>query len=194
MLLFETLLGFAFRKSVLSRSCPAVVILLVSSLTGCADENAGGPATSNLSAPMNATGAVESDEASHSTVATATDVGGEDPMITMTSTPSGVTANVSWDQPPGFNAAGYTLYYGKHSQDSNSVGEASETLNSDESGIEEPGWCSKGESTTVKAPSTTITGLEPNTQYFFAIRAFTETESESLCSNAIMMTTPSAEA
>lgn len=191
MLLFEPLLGFAFRKPIRSLAYPAVVILLLSSLTGCADEQAGRPVTSNLSAPTSATGAVESDEASHSTVA---DVGGEDPMITMTSTPSGVTANVSWDQPPGFNVAGYTVYYGKHSQDSHSAEETSEELNSEDSHSEEVSWCSKGESKTVEAASTTITGLEPNTEYFFAILAFTEKESESLCSNAIMMITPPTEA
>lgn len=188
---FETLVGLACRKSIRSIAYPAVVILLLSSLTGCADEQAGRPVTSNLSTPTSATGAVESDEASHSTVA---DVGGEDPMITMTSTSSGVTANVSWDQPPSFNVAGYTVYYGKHSQDAHSAEETSEELNSEDSHSEEVSWCSKGESKTVEAASTTITGLEPNTEYFFAIRAFTEKESESLCSNAIMMITPPAEA
>lgn len=191
MLLFKTLLGFAFRKSVLSLSYPAVVILMLSSLIGCADENAGGPVTSNLSAPSSTTGAVESDEASHSTVA---DVGGEDPVITMTSTPSGVTANVSWDQPPGFKVTGYAIYYGKRSQGSESVETTSEESDSEASQSEEPSWCSQGESTPVEAPSITITGLQPNTEYFFAIRAFTAVESESLCSNAIMMTTPPAEA
>ncbi|MBS0150561.1 MAG: fibronectin type III domain-containing protein [Nitrospira sp.] len=191
MLLFETLVGLACGKPIRSIAYPVVMILLLSSVTGCADENAGGPVASNLSAPTNATGAMESEEASHSTVA---DVGGEDPMITMTSTSSGITANVSWDQPPGFNVAGYTLYYGKHSQGSESVETTSEESDSEASHSEELSWCSQGESKTVKASSTTITGLEPNTQYFFAIRAFTEVESENLCSNAIMMTTPPAEA
>lgn len=170
---------------------PALVILLFLSLTGCADEQAGGPVTSNLSAPANATGALESDEASHSTAA---DVGGEDPVITMTSTPSGITANLSWDQPPGFSVTGYTIYYGKSSQDPQSVETMSEESNPEELQAEELSWCSQGESKTVEAPSTIITGLQPNTSYFFAIRAFTKNESESLCSNAIVMITPPAEA
>jgi hypothetical protein len=59
--------------------------------------------------------------------------------------------------------------------------------------LEEPRFCSDGESQTVQAPSATITGLEPNTPYFFAIRAFNENESESLCSNEITAVTPPAQ-
>lgn len=191
---FEGLVSCVCRKFVLSVAYSAVAILFLISLTSCADEKTGGPVTSNLSPPKDAAGAMESDEVSHLTVDTVPDIGGEDPMITMTSTPSGITANVSWDQPPGFNVAGYTIYYGKHSHDSHSAEGASEALNSDESGSEEPDWCSTGESKTVQASSTSITGLQPNTEYYFAIRAFTEVESESLCSNAIMMTTPPADA
>lgn len=191
---FEGLVSCVCRKFVLSVAYSAVAILFLISLTSCADEKTGGPVTSNLSPPKDAAGAMESDEVSHLTVDTVPDIGGEDPMITMTSTPSGITANVSWDQPPGFNVAGYTLYYGKHSQGSESVETTSEESDSEASHSEELSWCSQGESKTVKASSTTITGLEPNTQYFFAIRAFTEVESENLCSNAIMMTTPPAEA
>lgn len=191
MLLFETLLGYAFRKSVLSLSYPAVVILLLSSLIGCADENAGGPVTSNLSVPTNETSAVESDEASPSTVA---DIGGEDPRITMTSTSSGITANVSWDQPPGFSVTRYTIYYGKSSQDPESGEITSDESSPEELQTEELSWCSQGENKTVEAPSTTITGLQPNTSYFIAIQAFTGNESESVCSNAITMITPPGEA
>ena len=182
---------YALWKSTNSIVQPKFVLILLLSLTGCADERAGGPVTSNVSAPTSATGPLESDEASHSTAA---DVGGEDPVITMTSTPSGVTANLSSDQPPGFNVTGYTIYYGKSLQDPQSVQTTSEELNPEELQTEELNWCSQGESKTVEAPSTTITGLQPNTSYFFSIRAFTENESESLCSNAIMMITPPAEA
>ena len=190
MLLFETLIGSVSRKSILSFAYPAIVILLLIPLTGCADEQAGGPVTSNLSTPANATGAAESDEASHSAVA---DVGGEDPVITMTSTPSGVTANVSWDHPPDFDVAGYTLYYAKRSEDSASTEATSEEFNPEESSSAEPSSCAQGESKTIEAPSATITGLQPNTVYFFAIRAITKNESESLCSNEIMVVTPPAE-
>ena len=191
MLLFEPLLGFAFRKPIRSLAYPALIFFLLIPLTGCADEKVGGPVTSNLSAPTNETGAVESDESSHPTVP---DIGGEDPRITMTSTSSGITANVSWDQPPGFSVTRYTIYYGKSSQDPE-PGE----ITSDESSpeglqTEEMSWCSQGESKTVEAPSTTITGLKPNTSYFIAIQAFTGKESESVCSNAVTMITPPGEA
>ncbi len=191
MSMFEAVVGLASRKSILSLIYPAIVVLLLIPLTGCADERAGGPITSNVSAPTSATSPLESAEASHSTV---TDVGGEDPTITMTSMPSGVTANLSWDHPPDFNVAGYVLYYGKHSQDSHSTEATSEESNPEESSSEEPNWCSQGEHQAVEAPSATITGLEPNTPYFFAIRAITGNESENLCSNAIVMITPPAEA
>jgi len=59
MLLFETLIGSVSRKSILSFAYPAIVMLLLIPLTGCADEQADGPVPSNLSAPTNATGALD---------------------------------------------------------------------------------------------------------------------------------------
>lgn len=191
MLLFETVVGCAFRKSILSIAYSAVVTLFLIPLTGCADDRAGGPSSSSLSSPTDATSESNSDQTPPSTAA---DVGGEDPMITMTSTPFGVTANLSWDQPSGFNVAGYTIYYGKRSQGSHSVEATSEESNPEEASAEELGSCSQGEQQAVAAPSTTITGLEANTQYFFAIRASNENQSESICSNTIVVITPPAQA
>jgi len=190
MLMFETLVDFASRKSILSMVYSALAIFLLTPLIGCADESAGGPINSSLSASTDAASELDSDPAPSSA---AEEAGGEkDPTITMTSTPSGVTANVSWDHPPDFDVAGYTLYYGKRSQDS--IEATSEEFNPEESSSEEPSSCSQGESKAVEAPSATITGLQPNTAYFFAIRAFTKNESESLCSNEIVVITPAAEA
>ncbi|MDF0651051.1 MAG: fibronectin type III domain-containing protein [Nitrospira sp.] len=110
------------------------------------------------------------------------------------------------------NVAGYNIYYRKQpsaepsseesgseesgseesgSEESGSEKSSSEEPASEESGLEEPSSCSSGESQAVEAPAATITGLEPNTRYAFAIRAFNE--SESLCSNEITAVTPPAE-
>ena len=161
---------------------PALVTLLLIPLTGCADENAKGPVNSSLATSTNATAESNSDQAPHSDEADSD--GEEDPKITMTSTSTGVTARVAWDRPSDFNVAGYTVYYGKRSSQEASLEESS----SEES---EPNVCFAGESQDVNTPPAMITGLEPNTQYFFAIRA--HNEMESLCSNQIMAVTPPVE-
>ena len=41
--------------------------------------------------------------------------GAEDPAISVTSTPTGSTARLTWDLNPDPNVAGYSVYYGKQS-------------------------------------------------------------------------------
>ena len=194
MLLCETLGGVVFRKSIFSMAYPAVVILFFILLTGCADEKAGGPVGSSLSAPTDPTGRLDSDDSDQAPHSTAADAGGEDPMITMASTPSGITADVTWNQPSGLNSTGYTIYHGKYLYNSPLEETLSEESNPEVAHSEESSWCFQGESRTVETSSTTITGLDPDTPYFFAIRAFTQNESESPCSKAIVVVTPPAEA
>jgi len=171
MMTLETLVSFFSRKSIISTAYPALLILPFIALAGCTNDGAGGPTISSLSTPT--------DASSHSE---ATDSDGEaDPLITMTPTPTGVTAHLTWVHPPGMNVAGYNVYYRK---------QPAAEPSSEESGSEEPSSCSSGESQAVVAPPATITGLEPNTRYLFAIRAFNENESESLCSNEIAAVTP----
>jgi len=136
-----------------------LIIPLLIGLTGCAGEEAGGAASNP--------------DLAHA------DGGDTDPVITMTPTATGVTAQLSWDPPPHFEAAGYDIYYGKHSP---------EEISSDESGSEDlsstdPPSCTRGERQSVDGPQATVTSLEPNTQYFFVIRAFNEDQSETICSN-----------
>jgi len=159
-------------------------------LAGCSNDGAGGPIISSLSSPTDATAGSDSDQAHDSEGA---DLGGEeDPTITMTSTPTGVTAHVTWDRPAGINVARYSIYYGKRSSDEPSSNESdSEESDSQKLGSEEPNACSRGESQAVEASPATITGLEPDTPYFFAIRAFND--SESICSNEITVMTPSVQ-
>ena len=192
MLPLQTLASFSSWKSNISASHLILVIILLMPLSGCTGEGAGGPIISSLSTPTDATEKLNSDHASNSTVADSGGDGEEDPTITMTSTPTGATAHVTWVHPPGMNVTGYNIYYRKQPPAEPSSEESSlEDPASEESGSEEPGSCTSGESQAVKAPAATITGLEPNTRYLFAIRAFNE--SESLCSNEIAAVTPPAE-
>jgi hypothetical protein len=92
------------------------------------------------------------------------------------------------------SVAGYDIYYRKQPAAEPSSGSeepASEEPASGEFDSEEQSSCSSGERQTVEAPAATIIGLEPNTRYSFAIRAFNE--SESLCSNEITAMTPSVQ-
>jgi len=182
---------FASLKSNTSMGHLILVIFILMPLAGCSDDG-GGPMISSLSTPSDAAADLDSDQAHHSW--TADSDGEEDPTITMTPTPTGVTAHVTWVHPPGMSVAGYSIYYRKQptaelsSAESSSEEPASGEPVSGEFDSEEQSSCSSGESQTVEAPAATITGLEPNTRYSFAIRAFNE--SESLCSNEITAVTP----
>ncbi len=195
MLLFEHVVGFAFRKSILSMVYPALLILPLLWVAGCTGEGAEGPISSSISTPTDASTELGSDQASDSEEADHDhDGGGEDPIITMTSTTTGVTAHLSWTRPSDIDVTGYAIYYGKHSEETASSDESpSEDADAAQVETEEPNSCSRGANQTVESPSATITGLEPNTSYFFAIRAFNESESEGLCSNEIMVITPPAQ-
>lgn len=191
MLTPKLVVGFARRKSIISMVCGTLLVLPLIILNGCTGEGAEAPVVSSLSSSTDATSESSSDPAA---TGEAADLSGEeDPKITMTSTSRGVTAHVSWDRPTEFNVARYTVYYGKRE----SKAPRSEELTSEEESSSgeptpenaESSVCSSGESQTVADSPATITGLEPNTQYFFAIRAFND--SESVCSNEIMAITPS---
>lgn len=197
MLILEDAVRFASRKWNGSMAHLLLVIPMVMPLAGCTGEGGGGPILSSLSTPTEATEELNSDQASNSTVVDSGGDGEPDPTITMTSTPTGVTAHVTWVQPPGMNVAGYNIYYRKQppaepsSEESGAEESISQEPSSEEAGAEESSSCSSGEIQAVEAPAATITGLEPNTRYLFAIRAFNE--SESLCSNEIAAVTPPAE-
>ncbi len=93
----------------------------------------------------------------------------EEPMLTTIPPDPGVSVHINWDHSPDSNITSYYVYYGKQP-------------------TTQPGSCSYEESQSVETPPATISGLEPNTPYFFAISAFNE--SESSCSPEIMMVTP----
>jgi hypothetical protein len=188
----ETLTGFGSWKSNILMAHLIPVIFLLMPLAGCTNEGAGGPTISSLSTPTEDSANVDSDQAADS--ADSDGDGEGDPVITMTPTPTGVTAHLTWVHPPDMNVAGYSVYYRKQPlSEPSSEESSSEEPASEESGSEEPSSCSSGESQAVAAPAATITGLEPNTRYLFAIHAFNGNESESLCSNEIAAVTPSAQ-
>ncbi|OQW37427.1 MAG: hypothetical protein A4E19_13560 [Nitrospira sp. SG-bin1] len=192
MLTLESLVRHVSQKSITSMAYRALLILPIISLTGCTGEGAGGPVISSLSAPTDTTVGLESDQGGNAETAHSVgEDGEEDPVIAMISTNAGITAHVTWDPPSDIRVAGYSIHYGKRTS-----GEASsEELDLEESGSEVSSEgsnaCTRGESQAVDVPSITITGLEPNTRYFFAIRAFND--SESICSNEITAMTPSTQ-
>jgi hypothetical protein len=100
----------------------------------------------------------------------------EDPTISVSSTPTGATARLTWDLSTDPTVAGYSVYFGKQSSG-------------------EFGSCSYEEGQSVESPPAIITGLEPNTPYFFAISAYGGEggESESPCSNEVLVVTPPAQ-
>lgn len=158
-------------------------------LAGCSNDGAQGPMASSLSTATDTTAETATDPNLNSGI-TDTD-GEEDPKISMTATSTDVTAHLAWGPPPGFNVVGYNIYYGKRSPETSSSEQASsEESNSEESSLEEPelSACSNGKSQAVGDTHATIRGLEPDTEYFFAIQAFNETNT--LCSNAITAVTP----
>lgn len=183
----KALANVALRESNLRPSNIILAILLLMPLAGCSNDGAGGPIISSLSTPTDPAAELDSDQAPNSEVE---DLGGEeDPMITMTPTAGGVTAHLTWDRPSNFQVTGYSIHYGKRSSEEPSSEElGSEESSLEESGAEEPSSCSQGESHAVEASPATIMGLEPNTRYFFAIRAISE--SGSICSNEITVVTP----
>lgn len=185
MLMRERVVRLLPCRSNLSTASLLLVIPVILSLAGCTGEGGGGPIISSLSWPTDPTAGSNSEPDAHSEDGDHDD-GDEDPIIMMTSTPTGVTARLTWDPPSGIDVAGYNIHYGKHTSQETS----SEESGSEEVTSEEPTACSRGESQAVEGPSATITDLEPNTEYFFAIRAFNE--SESLCSNEIVAVTPPA--
>lgn len=169
MLTLESLISFVCSKLVISTARLILVIPLLISLASCAGEGAGGIDP-------------------NSGIAHA-DGGDEDPVITMASAGTEVTAQVTWEPPPSFIAAGYDFYYGKRSSDE----VTSDEVTSDDVALDESASCTRGEKQTVDGPQATITGLEPGAQYFFVIRAFNEDQSETICSNEITAETTPAQ-
>jgi hypothetical protein len=91
--------------------------------------------------------------------------GGEGgPTITTTSTPTGATASLTWDPVNDPSVVGYYIHYGKQS-----AGQA--------------GSCAYEDARFVTTPSGTVTGLDTDSRYYFAVSAYNGLESS--CSNEV---------
>ncbi len=97
--------------------------------------------------------------------------GSGDPSISTTATPSGATASLTWDPVADNTVYAYYVHYGKQSPG-------------------QPGSCNYEDSQYVSSPTATITGLNPNTKYYFSVSAYNGLSSP--CSNEVSTTTPSA--
>ncbi|HMS86532.1 MAG TPA: fibronectin type III domain-containing protein [Nitrospira sp.] len=191
MLPFTTFLSFVSQNPIVSMVRMALLIFTLIPLAGCTNDGAEGPITSSASTATDTTAGFESEHTSNASAADSESDGEADPKIDMVATSTGVTARLAWDPPADFNVASYKIYYGKRlPEKSGSEESGPEELVSEAPRPEEPesSVCSSGESQASKVPRATITGLEPDTEYVFAIRAFNETES--FCSNEITAVTP----
>ncbi len=202
-------LGLYHRNFTIAMAQVIVLGLIVLPLAGCDADGGGGPAISSLSTPTDNS---PSRGAASDTDSATTTPGGkgeqedsmvsmtsgpmedmipesdepeppgtgsdeiDDPSVSVTSTPTGATARLTWDASADPNVEGYFVHYGKQSSS-------------------EYASCSYEESQRVGAPPATITGLDPNTVYFFAISAFGESQSEaeSPCSNEVTVVTPAVQ-
>lgn len=198
----------SFFSQPFTRSIAGLILLgtIALSLSGCSENEGGGPILSSLSTPTEAPSPVEGGQEANTDSSTpglseennqAMDLPGndaedsedsdafanlaepsevEDPEISLTAPPSGVTVQLTWDASNDPNVQGYFIHYGKQSPG-------------------EYGSCSYEQSQRVGPPPATITDLDPNSVYFFAISAFGESESEAetACSNEIVVTTPAVQ-
>ena len=173
-----------------------VLSTLVLPLAGCSDGGQGGPSISSLSTPTDNQPSENTEADTTSTETAANEQ--ENLELSLASPelepeieslpnesaeadleppqPTGATAQMNWEASSDPNVQGYFIHYGKRSSG-------------------EHGSCAYEESQRVGAPPATITGLEPHTAYFFAISAFGESESESEtpCSNEVLVVTSAAQ-
>ena len=97
--------------------------------------------------------------------------GGEgDSALSLTAAPIGATASLAWDPVLDPSVTAYVVHYGKQSSG-------------------QSGSCAYEEEKTVTSPDAMITGLEPDTPYYFAVSAFNGLEGP--CSNEVSLVTPS---
>lgn len=90
------------------------------------------------------------------------------PTITTTATPTGATASLTWDPVADSSVLGYYIHYGKQS-------------------LGQTGSCAYEEAKFVRNPSGTVTGLDPDSVYYFAVSAYNGVEGG--CSNEVSTST-----
>lgn len=96
---------------------------------------------------------------------------GSEPIISTTPGNAGVAASLAWSPVQDPSVSAYVVHYGRHSPG-------------------QPGSCAYEGSIHAASPSVTITNLDPNTVYYFAVSAYNGLESG--CSNEVSTQTPPA--
>jgi len=94
---------------------------------------------------------------------------GSDPTVKVAPGNAGATASLDWNPVPDPSVSAYFVHYGKQSP-------------------HQLGSCAYEHSISVDSPSATLTNLDPNTQYYFAVSAYNGLESA--CSNEVSTVTP----
>lgn len=94
---------------------------------------------------------------------------GSDPTVKVTPSSAGATASLDWNPVPDPSVSAYFVHYGRHSP-------------------HHSGSCAYEHSISVDSPSATLTDLDPNTHYYFAVSAYNGLESA--CSNEVSTVTP----
>lgn len=95
------------------------------------------------------------------------------PSISSSSGSTSATATLSWDPVQDPSVLGYYVHYGRTSSG-------------------QSGACSYEDSRFVSSPTATITNLDHNTRYYFAVSAYNGMESG--CSNEVSTVTPAPSA
>ncbi|WP_455388622.1 fibronectin type III domain-containing protein [Petrachloros mirabilis] len=137
-----------------------LAIIAFSALTGCGPGGNSGDGPIVTTTPNSGNGG-----SSGGGGGTSSGSGGSPPPAT-----SGVSASLAWDPVPDSSVIGYFVHYG--TQSSNFAGS-----------------CAYAQSTFSSSPSATVTGLAPNTTYYFAVSAYNGLESA--CSSEVAAVTGS---
>lgn len=98
--------------------------------------------------------------------------GGEtvsDPTVNAAPASVGAATSLDWNPVPDPSVSAYFVHYGRQSP-------------------HHPGSCAYEHSISVDSPSVTLTGLAPDTHYYFAVSAYNGVESA--CSNEVSTVTP----
>ena len=95
--------------------------------------------------------------------------GGDETSNAVAPANAGATASLEWNPVPDPSVTAYFVHYGRHSP-------------------HHSGSCAYEHSISVDSPSVTVTHLDPNTRYYFAVSAYNGVESA--CSNEVSTVTP----
>ena len=94
------------------------------------------------------------------------------PAVSTSATSAGATASLTWDPIQDPTVYAYYVHYGKQPAPA-------------------PDSCQYSDSMYVSSPSAIITGLVPNTRYYFSVSAYNGLSGP--CSNEVSLVTPAAQ-